>query len=200
MRSASARRCASASRLRHVVEHVAHRGTNAVVAVALEIRVHEPPELRDQHLEPQVERAREARRLLGDDLVARVGQRARGRRAARPATAGDERDAAQVFRRGRRPRRGSGASSAGPASGTGVHHGSRGSCCAIASKPSRTSRTVRASGALHRHELRRDRALRLGRRVVRGHAPERRPQSGEAGAVRGVAHRARDVVAVRRAA
>ncbi len=181
--------------LRRDVDEVAHRDTDAVVAVALEIGLHEVAELGHQHLEPQVERAREAGRALVHDLVAgirerlrRLAQRARHRRRRRDAAqilrAVDHRDAQRpggcrpFERRGHPPR----------IARIELRHGSEAQPH-VAHRP--------RERPLHRHQLRRDRALGLARRVVRGHATERRPQSSQPRAIRGIADGARDVVAVR---
>ena len=122
---------------------VRHRDADAVVAVALEIGLLEMPELRHVHLEPQSRRRGETGRRRVDALVAGLDEPARGvlerlrdRRRRRDAVERRARRATTVKRRG----------SGGPSSGTGTHHGSRGSRAAIARKPSRTSCTVRASG------------------------------------------------------
>ena len=120
-------------------------------------RLHEAAELRHQHLEPELERAREP----GRPLVAR--SRSRHRRApARPAAS-----PRRTARDGAMPPRSSARSTIatriggapGPASGAGVHHGSRGSCCAIASQPEAHVAHRARERALHRHQLRGDRAL-----------------------------------------
>src|SRR4029078_1292190 len=51
------------------------RGPKTLVAVPFAIVLTEPPELRNEHLEPQLERAREAGRAFTRDLVAGVAKR-----------------------------------------------------------------------------------------------------------------------------
>jgi hypothetical protein len=164
----------------------------AFVAVALEVRVHELAELGDQHLEPEVERARESRRLLAHDLVARVGQRA-GRGAQRLLHRQDWARCRPGLRARRRSRRGAGAPA--PTSGAGPTTGRADRAAPSRASASRTSRTERASGPctdMSCEEMVRSRvAVPLYAGCVRTTGAGRRAR-----AERGIAHRARDVVAL----
>ena len=196
VRSASAFKWASTPRSGMLSTIELHRSAHAVVAVAIEVGLHEAAEFRDEHLEPQLERAGESGRLVGHDLVTGIGQRS-SRPAPAPAATGADgatppKSAASVTTRHADRRLPSARLPAARAPTT-----DRARRRGHGVEPSAHVAHRTRQRPLHRHQLCGDDAFGFAARVVRGHAAERRPQAREPGAVRGIAHRTGDVVAMR---
>ncbi len=129
--------------VRDVVEHEPHRQAHAVVAVAIEVGLHEATEFRNEHLEPQ-------RRTRGET---RAFCRRRPRNRRRPSAFAASASAAATGADGAAPPRSAasvtsatriGACQGAPSSGTGTHHGSRASRCGHRLKSQRARRAPNA--------------------------------------------------------